>query len=278
MRPLSTIEEWLERLVSSVFKPPGAEGLPERLVRAIDVQVDANVRTGLDRVYAPNVVTVRLTHSVEGLDEVAGQIERELEGHIVRRAKDREYSFTGPVRVRIETGPAGSCDSTESEFGVTCSFDETAAPLPPLEGTQLYSVAAVPKIDNEETTKVFLRPLVGDAPEPEHRPDPPAALVRLRVVEGPDAGDDFEFGETHGTIGRRKDCIVELSDRNVSRVHAEIEVSPAQTVIYDRGSTNGTLVNGRRITRRKLNNGDRIGLGTSEIVYFDLRPTEPRRK
>lgn len=278
MRPLSTIEEWLERLVSSVFKPPGAEGLPERLVRAIDSQVDAHVRTGLDRVYAPNVVTVRLAHPVEGLDEVAGQIERELEGHIVRRAKDREYSFTGPVRVQIEADPAGSGDSPETEFSVTCSFDETPAPLPPLEGTQVYSAAVAPKVNPEETTKVFLRPLAGEASEPELRPAPPAALVRLRVVEGPDAGDDFEFGETHGTIGRRKDCIVELSDRNVSRVHAEIEVTSGQTVIYDRGSTNGTLVNGRRITRRKLNNGDRIGLGTSEIVYFDLRPTEPRRK
>ena len=72
-------------------------------------------------------------------------------------------------------------------------------------------------------------------------------------------------------MGRSRECDVVLADANVSRRHAEILPGAADTwTIADLGSTNGVLVNGRRIEGAELlQAGDRIVLGTADIT-FDL--------
>ena len=71
------------------------------------------------------------------------------------------------------------------------------------------------------------------------------------------------------TIGRSRDCDIVLSDANVSRRHAELLPGAAGTwTIADLGSTNGVVVNGRRIAgAEQLTAGDRIALGTAEIAF-----------
>jgi pSer/pThr/pTyr-binding forkhead associated (FHA) protein len=73
-------------------------------------------------------------------------------------------------------------------------------------------------------------------------------------------------------LGRSRDCEVRLGDANVSRKHAEIRHEDDTWWIVDLGSTNGTLVNGRRAKRERLTAGDRITLGSTEIVFGDARP------
>jgi len=68
-------------------------------------------------------------------------------------------------------------------------------------------------------------------------------------------------------IGRGRGADVQLTDTTVSRRHAIIRVSQGQCFIQDPGSSNGTYVNGRRITAQALRDGDRITIGDAELIF-----------
>ena len=70
-------------------------------------------------------------------------------------------------------------------------------------------------------------------------------------------------------LGRSRECDIQIEDGNVSRRHAELDRDgDSGWTVVDLGSTNGTEVNGRRITKRTtLDAGDRIGIGGTELVF-----------
>jgi len=68
------------------------------------------------------------------------------------------------------------------------------------------------------------------------------------------------------TIGRSRECDIVVQDSNASRLHAEIRHIGLDYFIVDSNSTNGTIVNGQRIRRHALANGDRILIGTTELI------------
>jgi pSer/pThr/pTyr-binding forkhead associated (FHA) protein len=68
-------------------------------------------------------------------------------------------------------------------------------------------------------------------------------------------------------IGRSKDCDVQLADPNVSRRHAELRQEGTAYWLVDLDSTNGVVVNDRRLKRAKLETGDRITIGSTELVF-----------
>ena len=60
---------------------------------------------------------------------------------------------------------------------------------------------------------------------------------------------------------------MQVRDINASRHHAELVLQPQGVwVVTDLGSTNGTLVNGQEVATMPLKYGDRITLGTTELV------------
>jgi pSer/pThr/pTyr-binding forkhead associated (FHA) protein len=72
-------------------------------------------------------------------------------------------------------------------------------------------------------------------------------------------------------IGRGTDSDIQVNDPGVSRRHAEIRLMPdglagVRVVLVDLGSTNGTLVNGRRTSEAELTEGSRIKIGTTELI------------
>ncbi len=70
-------------------------------------------------------------------------------------------------------------------------------------------------------------------------------------------------------IGRLKTCDICLADANASREHAALEREGAGWALVDLGSTNGTLLNGERTARARLQDGDTITIGTSELTYHE---------
>ena len=80
-------------------------------------------------------------------------------------------------------------------------------------------------------------------------------------------GTKHELDGGRATIGRSKDCDIQLADPNVSRKHAEVRQEGAAYWVVDLDSTNGMEVNGRRQKRAKLRQGDRITLGSTELVF-----------
>ena len=73
---------------------------------------------------------------------------------------------------------------------------------------------------------------------------------------------------SHGiVIGRSRECDLRIADGNASRRHAEVVQEGDDYVVVDLGSTNGTELNGRRITRETLTDGDRITIGATDLVF-----------
>ena len=76
-------------------------------------------------------------------------------------------------------------------------------------------------------------------------------------------------------LGRALEADVRVNDTLVSRQHARITATPSESrvsmeyVLHDMDSRNGTYLNGRRIRREKLENGDKISIGET-ILRFDL--------
>jgi pSer/pThr/pTyr-binding forkhead associated (FHA) protein len=68
-------------------------------------------------------------------------------------------------------------------------------------------------------------------------------------------------------VGRSRDCDIRIEDANVSRHHAEIRQEGATYWVVDLGSTNGLEVNGRRVKRAKLEDSDRLTMGSTELVF-----------
>lgn len=102
--------------------------------------------------------------------------------------------------------------------------------------------------------------------------------LALRFISGKHKGNEYLLppsGEV--CIGRSSDIDVVLIEDMVSRKHAQITITGGDLKIEDLGSTNGTFVNGERITEMKLQQGDRILIGTSimKLVEADkeLRQT-----
>lgn len=77
------------------------------------------------------------------------------------------------------------------------------------------------------------------------------------------------------SIGRTPDNDLQLDTKFVSRHHAVILAGPESTIIEDLNSTNGVLVNGRRVTRQALQQGDQIAIGRAHYRY-ELRRADRR--
>ena len=75
------------------------------------------------------------------------------------------------------------------------------------------------------------------------------------------------------TIGRHPDNDICLEDLAVSSRHAIVHSNGQDALLEDLGSTNGTLVNGRQISRYTLLPGDSIAIGRNRIVYASLELT-----
>ena len=80
-------------------------------------------------------------------------------------------------------------------------------------------------------------------------------------------GTEHEVKQRRVVLGRSKDCDIQLPDTNVSRRHAELRQEGASYWMVDLGSTNGMEVNGKRVKRAKLRDGDTVTLGSTDVVF-----------
>jgi pSer/pThr/pTyr-binding forkhead associated (FHA) protein len=109
----------------------------------------------------------------------------------------------------------------------------------------------------------------------------------LRFISGKYQGGEFPLRPNREIIiGRSSDLDMVLVEDMVSRKHAKITTDDHVVTIQDLGSTNGTFVNGEKVRKADLKDGDRILIGTSiiKIVFVDgentshLTETEARSK
>lgn len=95
---------------------------------------------------------------------------------------------------------------------------------------------------------------------------PVAPRYALRTIKGLPPDGYYELSGTM-RVGRSDENEIALNDPSVSRAHASIETAGPTPMVRDLGSTNGTFVNGRRIEREALRNGDDVRFGNTRMRF-----------
>jgi len=82
------------------------------------------------------------------------------------------------------------------------------------------------------------------------------------------------LSEGENIVGRNPQSAIWIDAGSVSRVHAHIVIAAGRATVEDRGSTNGTYVNGARITsRHPLVDGTRVTFGSEDAVFREWSDT-----
>ncbi len=92
-------------------------------------------------------------------------------------------------------------------------------------------------------------------------------MPRLLGQSSEIAGQVFELAEAKITVGRTPDNKIHIADNSVSSHHAELVLDGSDYSVRDLDSTNGTRVNGEKITTSALRRGDVILFGNVELLY-----------
>jgi len=103
----------------------------------------------------------------------------------------------------------------------------------------------------------------------------PEGAVRLLIRTDGDSEVVHVLGRKT-TVGRTPDNDLQIDAKFISRNHAVILAGPNHTIIEDLNSTNGVAVNGKRITRHTLRDGDSVSVGKTTF-RFAVRQTAERR-
>ena len=98
-------------------------------------------------------------------------------------------------------------------------------------------------------------------------------IVRFEVRYPTGAQHEVELSGTVAVLGRDPSCDLVLNDAKCSRRHAVLEAGPQGIAIRDAGSANGTFVNGRKIERANLTEGDVVRVG--EVILKVLPEDVP---
>ncbi|MEO6079446.1 MAG: FHA domain-containing protein [Steroidobacteraceae bacterium] len=94
-----------------------------------------------------------------------------------------------------------------------------------------------------------------------------SGAVQRAFVRQVDGADMVYPLNRRTSIGRTPDNDIQVESHSMSRHHAVVLSSPDQCIVEDLNSTNGVLVNGRRVTRQILQDGDTVTVGGAEFRY-----------
>ena len=261
MAVLRSIESKIEGLFEGVFgRAFRTHVQPIELARKLVKEMDEHRNVSVSRVYVPNEYTVYLSPAdrtqFDGYEEA---LVGELEEYLAEHARRERYALLDSPRVKVTTDD----DLAIGEFGIATRLvageGEEAAVAPPElpvaqpAQTMIYRPPTAPDV-----------PEVPDAPPPE----PVREVVTLTV-----AGRKHEVTAPSVVLGRSRDADIRIADVNVSRRHAELRQEGAGYWIVDLGSTNGLELNGKRTDRSRVRDGDRIVIGSTEIVFGRALPS-----
>lgn len=232
MSGLQRFENKLEQMISGVFARTFRSAVqPVEIASALNREVDNSAQIlSRDRRLVPNNFIVELSGTDhDRLEGLGPQLPRELTEMLREHAANQSYVFTGPVSIALET----SDELTTGRFRVRSKSVSTS------------SVAA------------------GDPTDTQVR----RATATLEVN-----GERLPLAPPGIVIGRGNDADLRIDDPGVSRKHIEIRVEEAQDLggppritVLDLSSTNGVLVNGKRVERAALADGATIKIGNTTM-------------
>jgi hypothetical protein len=273
----------VEGTFGRVFK---TEVRPMELARKLAREMDENTTVSVSRVYAPNEYSVWLsTKDRARYEGVEGEVIDELCAYLLEHARGADLALASRPSIKFHTDERLAL----GEFGIEAKMARTdddgerqeerrpparspgGAPPGATAGSaiaQPYTGGSIPREPPEDVgnTMIFshskrVRGAVQGAGAQRR-------AKALLVV----SGKRMLLPPRGATIGRSRDCDVMLEDSGVSRRHATLRPQGTIWEIEDLGSTNGVRVNGLAIQgARELRSGDRIEMGSTEIL-FEMAP------
>lgn len=243
---LDKFEQSLDKLVNGAFaKAFKSDVQPVEIAAALQKNMDERAAiVTRARTVVPNQFTVQLSPSdYSRLGDYSKALISELEGLVSAHADEQRYTFLGPVSVELEA-------DDELETGMLrvrsqAIAGQMAAPIvPPAQ-------KRTARRERRDTTAV--------APPVK----PPRPSVRARLLA---AGQDIPLSAPVTLLGRGSEADIRLEDPGVSRRHAEIHLGDVPEIV-DLNSTNGTVVDGRKVQRSVLSDGSVIRLGSTDITF-----------
>lgn len=237
---LDRFEGFFERLmegsVGRIFRSPVQ---PSEIGRRLERAMESNQISTVEGIVVPNDYTVYLNPDDMVLfSDFATSLCRQMEDWLIDLADERNYGFIDQVRIQLM-----------GDERVPVRSIVVDAHIVELDG---YDPDQQEEIQRTEVYRVV-----------EHTGDVPPKLVKAIRSDGHE--QSFMLRKKVTAIGRSttNDIVIEIPE--VSRHHARIEYDHGQFRITDLGSTNGTTVNGRRVSSSVIEDHDEILLGTARL-------------
>jgi len=251
------VEQRLERAVNGVFaKAFKSEVQPVEIAAAIRRAMDDRAAVlGHGRTFVPNIYNVELSaRDHERLASFSDALSDELVASAQEHAESQRYTPGGPIQVHFST-------HDDLETGVFRLRTSTAkAPRQPAQ--QPPPAAPSRPSADPEATAVHQAP-AAQRPNPADRP-------WLEID-----GERYPLLGAITVLGRDDAADIVLDDPGISRRHSEVRVTSdgphLVTSIRDLGSTNGTFVDGDRISSQRLDDGARITVGRTTLTFHTGR-------
>ena len=248
---LRTIEQKIESLFEGAFGRAFRRNVqPVELARKLAKEMDDYKMVSVSQVYAPNEYVVYLSpRDRDQFESYEPALVKELEDYLAEHGRREGYLLLSRPNVSFRTDE----DLEVGLFGISNRMIQREAPDSPPEPDVEPGATRIYRATPSETEAVSAEEL-GMEPEQE-----PATIT----VDGA----QHRLEKPVMVIGRSKDTDIRVADANISRRHAEIRQEGSTFWIVDLDSTNGVAVNGRALKRAKLDDEDRITLGSTELVF-----------
>jgi hypothetical protein len=249
---LRAIEHKIEALFEGIFGRAFRTNVqPVELARKLAKEMDDHRTISVSRVYVPNEYSIYLSPGDrEQFESYEENLRGELQDYLGEHARREDYALLSPPRVLMETDD----DLEVGEFGIATRMVQP----------DRRRAAGEPAGDLEPGATMIYKP---KASPPTEAASPAQLGVDQELVALTVDGTRHEVKQRRVVLGRSRDCDIQLADANVSRRHAELRQEGASYWIVDLGSTNGIEVNGKRVKRAKLSDGDTFTLGSTEVLF-----------
>ena len=249
---LRSIEQKIESLFEGIFgRAFRTHVQPVELARKLAKEMDDGKTVSVSRVYVPNEYSVYLAEEDRAnFESYEASLVDELQQYLAEHARREQYALLSPPHVILHTDD----DLSVGEFGIATRMAQPG-------GRRRREEEPEPA---ESGATMIYKPR---APEPTQAATPDELGVEREVVTLSVDGQRYEVNKRRTLIGRSRECDIQIEDPSASRRHAEVRQEGTAYWIVDLDSTNGLEVNGMRTQRAKLDHGDKITIGSTDIAF-----------